>query len=523
MLGHLPRHIPVAIATLCLGIAAVPGATAALPENGPAVKAPPSLRLAIVSKAPRDRTPPSLTINQAATQADPTSSAPLHFTAKFSEAVSGFTSSDVRLTGTAGATSATVTDTGDHKTFDVAVSGMKTSGTAVATVPAGAATDAAGNRSFASRSTDNTVTFALPAPTPSPLQTTTTTTSTTATASTPAPTPSPAPSSSGLIVGTIVNAAEGGTPALDMAASAGTHWIREDLWWPAVEPTQGRQDWSGYDSLFLNAAQRGIHILPIIDGTPAWAGSSSWAMPADPTAYATFAGQVAARYGAGGAFWQSHAELAQYAPVYFELWNEPWWPQFSQPVDPARYARLVKAAGQAIHSANPQAKAIAATDWQYSLDGGATWRSSWTDAMLAAVPDLGAYVDAFSVHPYSDHYNVDVWTGSNWQTAKLDKEIRPDLVSHGLGDKPIWVTEIGWPTCASACGGFTEADQAANITLFDQLVRTQWTYVKAVFYYRLDEIGTSRDVTDREQWFGVLRPDGSHKPGYEALTTALRS
>src|SRR5438034_308757 len=42
-----------------------------------------------------DPTPPTVTINQAAGQADPTSTAPITFTAVFSESVSGFTGSDV--------------------------------------------------------------------------------------------------------------------------------------------------------------------------------------------------------------------------------------------------------------------------------------------------------------------------------------------------------------------------------------------------------------------------------------------
>jgi exo-beta-1,3-glucanase (GH17 family) len=142
--------------------------------------------------------------------------------------------------------------------------------------------------------------------------------------------------------------------------------------------------------------------------------------------------------------------------------------------------------------------------------------------MLSAVPNLGAAVDAFAVHPYAANTSVDTWTGSNWQTAKLDRKIRPDLISHGLGDKPIWVTEIGWPTCGSACRGFTELEQAANVARFDRLVRTEWTYVKAVFYYALnDQDGGSGDLTDREQWFGTIRRDGSFKPAYDALRAAF--
>jgi CSLREA domain-containing protein len=111
-----------------------------------------------------DTTPPTVTINQAAGQADPTSTSPIHFTVVFSETVTDFATGDVTLGGTAGATTATVTGSGT--TYDVAVSGMTQSGTVIATLGAGVAHDAAANPSAASSSTDNTVTFAAPDTTP---------------------------------------------------------------------------------------------------------------------------------------------------------------------------------------------------------------------------------------------------------------------------------------------------------------------------------------------------------------------
>jgi hypothetical protein len=104
-----------------------------------------------------DTTAPTVTINQADTQPDPTINSPIRFTVIFSEAVTGFTSSDVTLSGTAGAT--TVTISGSGTTYTVSVSGMTTSGSVMATVNPGAAQDAAGNNSAASTSTDSTVEY----------------------------------------------------------------------------------------------------------------------------------------------------------------------------------------------------------------------------------------------------------------------------------------------------------------------------------------------------------------------------
>lgn len=106
-----------------------------------------------------DTTPPSVEINQSEEQADPTATAPVQFTVFFSEPVVGFETGDVTLGGTAGATTAEVFDSGDQTTFFVAVSGMTMNGTVVASIPAGVATDAAGNRNTASVSRDNTITY----------------------------------------------------------------------------------------------------------------------------------------------------------------------------------------------------------------------------------------------------------------------------------------------------------------------------------------------------------------------------
>ena len=112
-----------------------------------------------------DVTPPAVTINQAAGQSDPTSASSISFTAVFSEPVSGFTGTDVTISGTAGGTKA-VTISGGPSTYTVAVSGMTTDGSVIATIPAGRAADAAGNVNTASTSTDNTVSFVAPDTTP---------------------------------------------------------------------------------------------------------------------------------------------------------------------------------------------------------------------------------------------------------------------------------------------------------------------------------------------------------------------
>ena len=101
----------------------------------------------------------SVTINQKSGQLDPTSASPINFTVVFNESVSNFVTGDVTLSGTAGATTGTVTGSGT--TYNVAVTGMTSSGTVIASILAGKATGAVGGANTASTSTDNTVKYSM--------------------------------------------------------------------------------------------------------------------------------------------------------------------------------------------------------------------------------------------------------------------------------------------------------------------------------------------------------------------------
>src|SRR5436190_806890 len=122
-----------------------------------------AVSVTVTAPPPPDTTPPSVTTNQAASQADPTNSSPTNFTAVFSKPVTGFSGAGVAISGTAGGTK-TVTVSGGPSTYNVAVSGMSSAGTVIASIPAGVAQDAAGNLNTASTSTDNSVTFTLVSP-----------------------------------------------------------------------------------------------------------------------------------------------------------------------------------------------------------------------------------------------------------------------------------------------------------------------------------------------------------------------
>lgn len=109
---------------------------------------------------------PSVTVNQAAGQSDPTATSPVGFTAVFSEAVTGFTSADVTVIPA----TATVVVSGSGPAYNLAVSGLTSSGSVSVSIAANTALDSGGAGNTASTSTDNTVTYDATAPTaPAPV------------------------------------------------------------------------------------------------------------------------------------------------------------------------------------------------------------------------------------------------------------------------------------------------------------------------------------------------------------------
>ena len=115
----------------------------------------------VVTEVPAVTADPTVTINKAASQADPATTAPVLFTVVFSEPVSGFTAQDLILGGTApsGPAGLTATVSGSGTTYQVAVNGMLGNGTVVASVRAGAALGLSGRPSTSSESSDNCVTY----------------------------------------------------------------------------------------------------------------------------------------------------------------------------------------------------------------------------------------------------------------------------------------------------------------------------------------------------------------------------
>src|SRR5215472_5508270 len=149
---------------------------------------------------------------------------------------------------------------------------------------------------------------------------------------------------------------------VSLIEDAGATSLRTDVSWASVEETRGRFNWAGPDEVIRLAASHHLNVLLIVDTSPAWASGATtlssgwqWLPPRSPAAYGAFAAAVAARYGAGGAFWREHPHLPRYPPAGIELWNEENISKFwgNESPNPAKYAAMVKAAYAGIKHTDP--------------------------------------------------------------------------------------------------------------------------------------------------------------------------
>src|SRR6185369_2318081 len=134
------------------------------------------------------------------------------------------------------------------------------------------------------------------------------------------------------------------TPDLDarLAAmqQAGIKWGRQDFTWRRIEKQKGEYDWAGYDALVEKCRAHGLQLFGNLTYNPQF-----YDMKTDDgvNAYAAFARAAVQRYAGKINDWQ--------------IWNEPNLGYLGGDVE--HHSKLLRAAGKAIHEANPKARVLA--------------------------------------------------------------------------------------------------------------------------------------------------------------------
>lgn len=240
----------------------------------------------------------------------------------------------------------------------------------------------------------------------------------------------------------------------DRMAGSGVESVRTAFYWHLVQPSgPAEQDFTRTDAVVLAAAQRGLEVLPVLQGTPGWAALNPGdpaSPPKNPDDFARFLTALVTRYGPKGSLWVEHPEVPRQAIRSWQIWNEPnltrYWNR--APWAPS-YVALLKRADRALKAADPGAKTVLA----------GLPNESWE--AIAALYDAGARgsFDIATLHPY---------TGIPKNVVRIVKIVRREMKRRGDGKLPIWITELSWPAAKGKTkqnGGFetTEAGQKRRL------------------------------------------------------------
>jgi len=230
----------------------------------------------------------------------------------------------------------------------------------------------------------------------------------------------------------------------------------------------------------------------------------------DPGRYRDWVISFIRRYGSGGSFWSQHPELdaSRYAITSIELGNEPYFGEMS----PQLYAETVRPTLEEISRLRLPVNVILPSR-VYGRD------TSWIDTLYEVIPNLNDLFYGFADHPY--WYGHDPATVSAAGPFGRIDTLRQRMNEHGAEAKPIWITEYGESTadCGEECA--SESAQADHLKAMIEAIvsRPEWG-VKMLSVFQLRDRGTAS--ADRELQFGLLRQDGSQKPSYAIVQSAMQ-
>ncbi|HEX3173656.1 MAG TPA: hypothetical protein VHQ43_05500, partial [Solirubrobacterales bacterium] len=199
---------------------------------------------------------------------------------------------------------------------------------------------------------------------------------------------------------------------------------------------------------------------------------------------------------------------ARYAMTTFELGNEPYFGEMSA----AEYADTVRPTLEEVKRLGLPAK-IVLPSRVYGSD------TSWMDTLYERIPDLNELFFAFADHPYWYAHDP-AQVGPAGPFGRIEA-LRRRMNELGANTKPIFITEYGESTasCGEECT--SEAGQAEHLSAMISAVtaRPDWG-VKMLSVFQLRDRGTASG--DRELQFGLLREDGTPKPSYAVVSSAMQ-
>lgn len=298
------------------------------------------------------------------------------------------------------------------------------------------------------------------------------------------------------------------------SAELGVGWDRILFYWNEIQPT-GPDDWNTLHVLeewLDDARAENREVMGLLKNTP------PWATDAEP-----FSGVPRGLYlpvDDPGNLWAGYVRkvVQYYAPLGVHrwiIWNEPeieagvYGHEFSGST--RDYYQLLKVASQVAKANDPEA-VIHLAGWSYWHDP--TWLAQFLNVATSDPegPANDYFFDAITLHIYFRVETVEELVQETWAIQRR----------YGL-KKPIWINETNaspnldplWPV------------ERPNFQV--NLEQQAWYIVQAHalgFGANASSIGVYKllDILlpDGGESFGILRPDGSRRPAFDAYKTTIR-
>ncbi|MDP8256022.1 MAG: hypothetical protein P9M14_09750 [Candidatus Alcyoniella australis] len=293
---------------------------------------------------------------------------------------------------------------------------------------------------------------------------------------------------------------------LERLKRAGVDIVRTDFHWRTIEAQDDVWYFDGYDTMVDLVNDSSMRVNAILDFGVDWAMPGGSHNEIDPAKWADYTGTLAAHY-------------ADRIDLY-EVWNEQNTGRFWKPEpNPQHYGLLLEAAYDAVHEADDSATVIfggiaAWIDGTLSPDG--MWEfllQVWQEH-----PDVCEHFDALAIHPYAffqqsrPEHEVPLLGISYPSLHRLLDQAYWTLDRVGCPDKPIYLTEMGWPDYF-----LTKECQAAYLAR-SVMISASRGVVGYYWYTFWDGSGNSELIT--EDFFGLYTwpgDDPQPKPSYSAL------
>jgi hypothetical protein len=310
---------------------------------------------------------------------------------------------------------------------------------------------------------------------------------------------------------------------IGMIKGMGFRWVKFQMAWKDVESAPGNYSWGFWDEVIGAYSANGIKVLLSIPKAPDWSRPSGddrsvEGPPQDPNTYASFVGQVAARY----------AGKVQ----AIEVWNEQnlYYEAGGQGrVNPAAYTELLKLSYNAIKAVNPDMIVVSGAMTPtgapppVAMDDVEYLRQMYANGAKGYFDAVGAHPSGFANDPEAVYQGGDFDPARGYDDHRsfffraTMEAYRQVMVDNGDGSKTIWPTEFGWPVWRfTGDARFTFAQEnsvqrQAEYSVKAYQLGKQWGWVGTMFLWNLDYNVTAANSELAN--FGI-----AGTPAYDALS-----